>query len=148
MRPSARPWRKTTSAFVLGADTNVLVRFITRDDAKESPEALALISAANNQPIRICLIALVELAWVLTKVKKQPWPEVFRVCRELLTNDSFEIERPELAEMAISRAESAGCDLADSLIALLNSEAGCETTATFDRRAQRLEQMTPVVDRI
>jgi predicted nucleic-acid-binding protein len=148
MTLSGKLWPKTTSAFVLGADTNVLVRFLTRDDADEAPQALALISNTANQPIRVCLIALVELVWVLTKVKKQSWPEVFRICRELMANSRFEIERPELAEKAISSAEAAGCDLADSLIALLNAEAGCETTATFDHRAQRLDDMAAVAERI
>lgn len=137
-----------TSASVLGADTNVLVRFLTRDDPVHSPQTLQLLTKAGNQPVRICVIALVELVWVLTKVKHWPTHNVFSACRGLLESADFEVEEHALVERALVEAEAAGCDLADALIALFNDRAGCEATATFDVNAQRLERMVPVEQRL
>jgi predicted nucleic-acid-binding protein len=130
---------------VLGVDTNVLVRFVTRDDPVQSPQSRDFITASTNQPIRICVIALVELVWVLTKGKRWPIDEVFEACGALLNSSDFEIEERELVIRALEDAQNAGCDLADALIALFNKRAGCVATATFDVDAQGLEHMTPVV---
>lgn len=136
------------SGSVLGADTNVLVRFVTRDDPVQSPKTRQLFTAAANQPIRICVIALVEMVWVLHKGKRWPMDEVFAACLELLNSTDFEFEEREMVIRALDEAQQAGCDLADALIALFNHRAGCESTATFDGNAQRLALMTPVEQRL
>ena len=133
---------------MLGVDTNVLVRFLTRDDVVQSGQALRLITGAGNQPIYICLIVLVETVWVLTKVKRLPPEVVFEACRALLANDSFSFEQHELVSRAIDDAARVGCDLADALIALVNSRDGCVSTATFDIRARDLEHMMAVEQRL
>ena len=46
------------------------------------------------------------------------------------------------------QAMQIGVDVADAIIALVNAEAGCSATATFDHRAQRLAGMTPVADQL
>lgn len=148
MRRSGRGLPKTTSASVLGADTNVLVRFLTRDDPVQSPKSYQLFTDAANQPIRVCVVALVELVWVLHKVKRWPLAEVFDACEELLDSSDFEFEERELIVRALDEARQADCDLADALIALFNHRAGCESTATFDGNAQKLALMTPVERRL
>jgi predicted nucleic-acid-binding protein len=132
------------SGSVLGADTNVLLRFVTRDDPIQSPKTRQLFTDVANQPIRICVIALVEMVWVLHKGKRWPMSEVLAACLELLNSSDFEFEEREMVIRAIDEAQQAGCDLADALIALFNHRAGCESTATFDGQAQGLALMTPV----
>lgn len=129
---------------MLGVDTNVLVRFLTRDDRVQSPQSFGLVTSAANQPIHICLVAMVEVVWILRKVKRWPSRDVFRACRQLLESSDFSVEEHELVLSAIADAEEAGCDLADAVIALLNHRAGCEATATFDEDARRLSRMVPV----
>lgn len=126
---------------MLGADTNVLVRFVTRDDPVQSPQARRLFTNGANQPIRICVIALVEMVWVLHKVKRWPLSDVLGACRDLLNSTDFEFEERDVVVRAIDDAEQAGCDLADALIALFNHRAGCESTVTFDSGATRLPLM-------
>ena len=136
------------SESVLGADTNVLVRFITRDDPVQSPKTRQLFTDAANQPIFVCVIALVEMVWVLHKGKRWPMDKVFDACLELLNSNDFEFEEREMVIRALDESQQAGCDLADALIALFNHRAGCESTATFDGDAQRLALMTPVEQRL
>lgn len=133
---------------MLGVDTNVLVRFLTRDDRIQSPRSFRLITAPANQPIRVCLVAMVEVVWVLSRVKRWPVSDVFGACRQLLESGDFVVEEHELILNALNDAEQAGCDLADAVIALLNERAGCEATATFDVDAQRLSRMVSVEARL
>jgi predicted nucleic-acid-binding protein len=135
-------WLQTMSAFVLGVDTNVLVRYFTLDDARQAELARQILTASQNRPIRVCLVVLVELVWVLTKVKHWPQKDVFEACRGLLHSSDFSVEESELAEQCLNEAEQARCDLADALIAVMNARAGCTTTVTFDHDAQHLAGMT------
>ena len=49
-----------------GLDTNVLVRYITQDDAAQSAKAVRAINALTpDAPGFISLTAITELAWVL-----------------------------------------------------------------------------------
>ena len=132
-----------TSVAVLGVDTNILVRFFSRDDAIQSEQARTLITKAQNQPIHISLIALVELVWVLRRVKRWPLGDVLSLCDNLLLSPDFLVEDGVLVEQSLRDAELANCDLADALIARINLRAGCPTTVTFDQDAQRLPTMTP-----
>ncbi|WEK04902.1 MAG: type II toxin-antitoxin system VapC family toxin [Candidatus Devosia phytovorans] len=128
---------------MLGVDTNLLVRFITRDDEAQATLAHEIITRDSNQPIRVTLIVLIELVWVLRKVKRWPSHDVFEVCRRLLQSNDFSVEQSPLIEQAIAEAVEAECDLADALISLMNAKAGCVTTVTFDQDAQKLAGMTP-----
>jgi len=133
---------------VLGVDTNVIVRFLAIDDDRQTPMAGRFMARAENQPVRIALIVIVEAFWVLTKTKKFPRARVFAAFRDLLQSSQFVIEEAELVALALEQAEATGSDLADALIALLNHHAGCEATATFDADAQRLEHMIAVEARL
>ena len=140
---------KTTSASVLGVDTNVLVRFLADDDPVQTPQAIGLLTRPGNQPIHIAQVVMVEAFWVLTKVKKFPARDVIISFRRLLLSDHFIIEESAVMIQALDDAETAGCDLADALIAIVNARAGCEATATFDIRAgHRLKDMVVVEERL
>ena len=138
-----RLWPRKTSASVLGVDTNVLVRFFTRDDAVQADQARRIITAPQNQPIHVSLVTLVELVWVLTKLKRWPRTDVFAACGQMLQSDDFVVEAASLVEQCLLDAERAGCDLADAVVAAVNIRTGCVTTVTFDRDAQALAGMTP-----
>ena len=52
---------------MIGLDTNVLVRFLVRDDEDQFERARKLIrrQAQDGQPVRISLLVLLETEWVL-----------------------------------------------------------------------------------
>ena len=141
-----RRWRKKTSAFVLGVDTNVLVRFLADDDDRQSEQAKLLMGNLDNQPIYISLIVLAEAFNVLTKVRKFPLDVVHDGYRQLLRSPGIEVEDPRLVAHALGLGQHARCGFNDALIALRDHAAGCKTTATFDRKAARLDTMTTVED--
>jgi predicted nucleic-acid-binding protein len=131
------------SASVLGVDTNVLARFLTRDDPEQAEKARQIITSPENQPIHVSLIVLVELVWILRKVKRWPAQQVFSACWGLLSSSDFLVEGRSVVEQCLIDAERAGCDLADAIIARMNAQAGCRTTVTFDHAAQNLVGMSP-----
>ncbi len=133
---------------MLGVDTNVIVRFLAIDDDKQTPLAGRFMARAENQPVRIAMIVVVETFWVLTRTKKFPRPRVFAAFRDLLQSSQFIVEDAGLLALAIEQAEVVGCDLADALISLLNARAGCDATATFDEVAQDLPNMIAVESRL
>ena len=127
---------------MLGIDTNVLVRFLADDDDVQSAQAKQFV--AGNRPIRVSMLVLAEAFNVLTKVRKFPTSRVHHGYRTLLRSPDFEVETPSVVAQAIENGEVAGCGFTDALIALQNQRAGCITTATFDHRAARLEDMKRV----
>ena len=52
---------------MIGLDTNVLVRYIMQDDAKQSPKATKIIEALDGieQSGYVTLVSIIELVWVL-----------------------------------------------------------------------------------
>jgi len=64
------------------------------------------------------------------------YPAIVQALAALLSASQLSIEHPDDARAALREYQD-GADFADSLIAAANSRAGCEYTATFDRRAAR-----------
>lgn len=131
---------------MLGVDTNVLVRFLTRDEPEQFALAKSLIARAGPDGLFLGLLVLAELHWVLSKAYRMPKADILDVIEGLMDSREFVIDRRELVLEAIEGAKRSGGDFADALIGLVNLEAGCARTATFDKEATRLPQMTPVQD--
>jgi predicted nucleic-acid-binding protein len=122
---------------VIGLDTNVLVRFLVRDDPEQYQRAEAVFSAltAADQGY-LSVVVLVETHWVLTRSYGFAASQALRALALLL--DAVELVVQEApAVRAALRAADRGADFADALISELASSAGCEATLTFDRRAAR-----------
>jgi predicted nucleic-acid-binding protein len=133
---------------VLGADTNVLVRFLADDDDTQTPMAARLFSDTKNQPIFLSMMVLGETFTVLTRVKRFPPSHVIDAFRDLTRSGAFEIEDLSMLQSALDDAERAGCGLTDAIISRQNLVLGCTTTATFDHRATRLAGMVAVEDHL
>lgn len=131
---------------MLGVDTNVLVRFLSFDDEAQSALASSLFKREENQPIYLSGLVLAETFTVLTKVKKFSTDSVLNSYRLLLRSPDVLIENPAMVSQAIDDAARTGAGFPDALIALQNAEAGCSATATFDKKANRLEAMRSVED--
>lgn len=52
---------------MIGLDTNVLVRYFTHDDPRQTPIALRLVDEQldRHRPGHVCIATLAELVWVL-----------------------------------------------------------------------------------
>ncbi len=122
---------------MIGLDTNVLVRYIVRDDEKQSKAATRLIESkcTPDDPGLVNSIVLCELAWVLTRGYRYPRETVGRVLRRVLSVQELHVEDSELAWQAVRLFEQGKADFADCLIGISNRENKAGVTYTFDERA-------------
>jgi predicted nucleic-acid-binding protein len=131
---------------VLGIDSNILVRFFTKDDDKQFVAASRLFEQAQDHSLFLGVIVLVELNWTLQRVYKRSAQAVLSTLEDLVDTRQFYVEDRDNVARAIEMARATGADFSDALIALRNEADGCAQTATFDHRALRIGQMTRVSD--
>lgn len=119
-----------------GLDTNVLVRFLTRDDPVQARRAEALIAAlaAEGHGARIDVVVLCELVWVLESAYGLPRAEIASALDGLLDAAPFVIDDRDLVRQAVARYRAGRLGFSDHMIGLRNRRAGCAATATFDRK--------------
>jgi predicted nucleic-acid-binding protein len=123
-----------------GVDTNVLVRYITRDDPAQERAASRFLDSARTrtEPVFVDVIVLCELAWVLGRTYEYSRAEVTAVVERLLATEQIVVEDADLAWLALSDFKASKADFADCLIGRKNLRLGCDATATFDGRLKGL----------
>jgi predicted nucleic-acid-binding protein len=127
---------------MIGIDTNVLVRYVVQDDARQSATANHFIetSLSDDEPGWIASVVLCEFVWVLESAYGYARNPIVATLQRLFEVDRFRVEAPALAWRALAEYRSGG-DFSDALIALANEHEGCDYTATFDRAAAKLKAM-------
>ena len=125
---------------MVGIDTNVLVRYLTQDDPKQSAIATRFIEeglSAEN-PGFVSAVTLCEIAWVLAMSYGADRKGIRKTVENLLATKQLVIERAELVWKALRASEGAPADFSDALIGQLAIAHGAQKTVTFDRTAARL----------
>ncbi len=124
---------------MIGLDTNILVRYIVRDDPVQTEAATRLIETqcTMDDPGFISLVVLAELTWVLERAYKYPKPLVIAVLSKLLSVVELVVEESDLARASLRNYKNGNADFPDYLIGGIHQSKGCITTMTFDRRASR-----------
>lgn len=119
-----------------GLDTNVLVRYVTRDDPAQAAVVIELFDRAEAEGERffVSLPVICELVWAL---RSRPYqadrPEIVTVLEGMLTASLFELEHRDLVQRALADYRDGTGDFADYLIGWLHRRANCQETLTFDR---------------
>lgn len=130
---------------MIGLDTNVLVRYIMQDDARESPLATRLVeSLSAESPGFVPLVSVVELAWVLESAYGLGCEQIVSALETLLRAKEIVVECAETVWKALRLFQNGTTDFADCLIERSAASAGCERTMTFDRKAAKGCGMTLV----
>lgn len=120
---------------MIGLDTNVLVRFLTRDDPEQARVADAVMSTLTPaEPGFVATVVWAELHWVLRRGMKLDRHLVIDRIDGVHASPQIRSEDPAAVSSAIKSAR-AGADFADALIAATASRAGCREVVSFDRRA-------------
>ena len=118
---------------MIGLDTNVLVRYIMQDDAKQSPQATKLMESLDtDHPGFISLVSVVELYWVLTTCYDLSGQQVKQALESLLRTKQIIVDRADQVLRALRVFDEGKADFADCLIERTASSAGCTETLTFD----------------
>ena len=132
---------------MIGLDTNVLVRYLAQDDARQAALASRLIETGLSaaRPGFISLVVLAELCWVLHRLYSATMDELTAMLDDLLSTPQFHLERRDVVQAAIRRfkaGKSRKAGVVDALIAQIAESEGCTHIFTFDRAAVRAAGMT------
>ena len=127
---------------MIGLDTNVLVRYLAQDEAKQAALATRLIEQELSvaAPGFISLVVLAELCWVLTRLYGASHDELKSTVQDLLATPQLHLERRDVVQAAIGRAKkgrAAKAGFVDALIAQTALAEGCSHTVSFDKAAVR-----------
>jgi predicted nucleic-acid-binding protein len=125
---------------MIGLDTNVLVRYLTQDDALQSSKATDLIerTLTESEPGYISIVAMVETIWVLERTYEFSATDISVVIERMLQAPVLTVESEQEVFTAMVALKERRASFSDALIGALGAKTGCSRTVTFDRRAARL----------
>jgi predicted nucleic-acid-binding protein len=113
---------------VLAVDTNVIVRYLTRDDAEQFAKASALIS---GEVVYVCTTVLLETEWVLRRGYRFSREQVIAALAAFAGLPRVTLEDPASTAKALDWTRR-GMDFADALH--LAKAQDCEAFVSFDQR--------------
>ena len=123
---------------MLAIDTNIVIRFLTRDHEALARRALEIVS---DNEVFVPLTVVLEAEWVLRDVYEMPRDEVIRELRRFCGLERVTVGAADVVERALAYAEG-GLDVADALHLAQATE--CEAFVTLDkplaRKARRLPE--------
>ena len=117
-------------------DTNVLVRLITRDDARQAASADAFI----REGAWVSLLALTEAVWVLAAVYERKAAGLVTAIEMLLNHEHLVLQDADAVEAALDLFRSKpSLGFSDCLMLRVARKAGHLPLGTFDRGLGKVE---------
>lgn len=125
---------------MIALDTNVVIRYLAQDEARQSAAATRLIekSLSTAKPGFISLMVLCEIAWVLAACYGADKARIRAVIEGLLGSKQLVVESAEVAWRALRDWEGSSADFSDALLGRSAAAHGAEKVLTFDKAASRL----------
>lgn len=121
---------------MIGIDTNVLIRYIIRDDPRQTQSATAFIeSLTRDRQGFVTLVAIAELGWVLNRSYKLDRTDFIQALKTLLSSEALLFESETLLKQSLMLFAQTNADFGDCLIATRSQFSGCAITVTFNREA-------------
>jgi predicted nucleic-acid-binding protein len=109
-------------------DSNVAIRYLTRDDQEQAARALALI---KGSPFWLSLTVALEIEWALRKGYRYTPADILNGFAVLLGEPMIRVEDPAVLSQAMIWFEG-GLDFADALHLACAISERCTGFATFD----------------
>jgi len=119
---------------MISLDTNILVRYLTQDDPKQSRKAAHEIEKglSAGHMFFIADIVMCELVWVLETAYGYDRKEIAPVLENILRARQFKFQNKDLLWKSLADYRNKKGDFADHLIGQAGHKAGCRETITFD----------------
>jgi predicted nucleic-acid-binding protein len=122
-------------------DTNVLVRYLVRDDAKQLAIANKLIrtALAAGETLYVPITVTLELEWVLRANFEFSKEEVTHTLAHLLSASELSFESESAFEIALALYKKSNADFSDCMHIALAHIANEHPLWTFDRAASKID---------
>ena len=125
---------------MIALDTNVLVRYLTRDDAGQAEAARSLVASLSpDSPGFVCREVLVELVWVLDRSHAASRDRIASALLGLLAADAIVVESADDVAAAVMAYADGVSDFSDLMILAAARRAAATPLYTSDRRASRVD---------
>ncbi len=123
---------------MIALDTNVLVRYLVRDDARQAEAARALLEPLTaERPGYVCREVAVELVWVLERAYGLARDQIATILEELVATEELVVEDADDVARAASGYRAAGVGFSDLMILAAAKRSGAHPLYTFDQKAAR-----------
>ena len=120
---------------MLAVDTNVLVRLLARDDAKQAAAA----DAAIAKGAWVSQLVLAEALWVLDAVYERTSKQLIAALDLLLAHESLVLQDADVVAAAVAQFRiKPALGFSDCLVLEIARKAGHLPLATFDTALGRL----------
>jgi len=117
-------------------DANILVRLITRDDAKQAAAAEAFVAKGAWVPH----LAVAEATWVLATVYDRDPTAIATAVEMLLSHQHLTVQDSEVVAAAVAQfREQPRVGFSDCLMVAIARKAGHTPLGTFDRDLGKID---------
>lgn len=129
---------------MISLDTNVMIRFIVRDEPSQYRLACELIQRAkeSQQRAMVMLLVVLECEWVLRSAYRYSKSEIITTFSALRAAGEVQIEREAVLVEALEIWAQGKAHFANCLILASSRALGCTAMMTFDRQAGKLPGAT------
>ena len=125
---------------MIGLDTNVLVRYLVRDDEQQAEAARALLeSLTADRPGFVCREVIVELVWVLERAYGSSPGKIAKILVELVATEGLVIEEANDVARAALRYRASVGGFSDLMILAAAERSGAFPLYSFDKKAARID---------
>jgi len=122
---------------MIGLDSNIVLRFLARDDPRMTPRATSIMRSLSTSLRGFIPIAvLVEVVWTMRRHYGADRSTIARVVEYMIRSDELVVESSDVVKSALHLFREKKGDFADCLITRTCEAAGCSQTLTFDRKAK------------
>lgn len=122
---------------MIGIDTNILIRYLTRDDEKQSTEVLNFLNrySGSESSIYINNIVLCEVIRILESAYEYSRRQISHALMLILQTPEFAFENHTAIVKVLYEYEyTSDVDFADILIGYMNSDKKCIATYSLDEK--------------
>lgn len=131
-----RESRNTSAKNMRAVDTNLLVRLLAKDDAKQEKAALKYIVGG----VWVSLLVLAEVVWVMRTVYGCDREQLCRFADLLLGNDDLQFENVDVAQRALETfKQHKKLNFSDCLVVEIARKQGHSPLATFDVALSKID---------
>jgi predicted nucleic-acid-binding protein len=120
---------------VIALDTNILVRYLVRDDPAQARRAKALVDRldAAGERAFVSDVVICEVVWVLRRAYRFDRQPIAGVVRQLLSARQLAFGSTDRLWRAVRAFDAGNGDFSDYVVREHAKDAGCDAVATFDK---------------
>ena len=124
---------------MIGLDTNVIIRYLVRDDEDQAEVSRILPESLSEEyPGFTCREVILEVVWVLERAYRLSRDQIAVVIEDLTQTEGLVIESDDDVNRAAMGYRQGSADFSDFMILRAAQRVGAEPLYTFDRKFSRL----------